>query len=69
MKSLPEKSGGYVIMDESFKNETFPSSFEKIFEKDPNGDLKMGFSARIEFFISKDLRCSGAIGPCTSLKK
>mmetsp|Transcript_56435 Transcript_56435/g.85339 ORF Transcript_56435/g.85339 Transcript_56435/m.85339 type:complete len:109 (-) Transcript_56435:327-653(-) len=69
MRSLIEKTGGYIVMDESFDSDKFKDSFKKMFEKDAQGDLKMGFAAKIDVLVSKDLKVCGAIGPCTSLKK
>jgi protein transport protein SEC23 len=69
MRSLTEKTGGYVVMHEVFNSEMFKDSFKKLFDKDANGDLKMGFAAKLDMLVSKELKISGAIGPCTSLKK
>ena len=40
-----------------------------MFEKDENGDLKYGFNGETSIHCSKDLKVSGCIGPCISLKK
>lgn len=69
MKHLSEKTGGYVVVNESFISEVFKDSYKKIFEKDMNGELKIGSAAKIDLFLSKDLKVNGAIGACISLKK
>ena len=69
MKCILDKTGGYVAMDESFNSDMFKNTFKKLFEKDSNGDMKMGYCARLDYYCSKDLKVCGAIGPCTSLKK
>lgn len=68
MRPLAEKTGGYILLNESFSSKVFKSSFEKLFDKDENGDLRMGFGARLNFIASKEVLVSGAIGPCTTLK-
>lgn len=69
MKSLSEKTGGYVIVNESFTGEVFKSTYKKVFEKDANSDLKLASAAKMDVFLSRDLQVSGAIGLCTTLKK
>lgn len=56
-------------MNEMFDSDVFKESYKKLFEKDANDELKMGSAARLECFVSKDLKICGAIGNCTSLKK
>jgi len=69
MRYISEKTGGYIVVNEMFLSEVFKDSYKKIFEKDQNGDLKIGSAAKIDIFLSKDLRVNGAIGACTTLKK
>ena len=69
MRHMSEKTGGYIVVNESFISEMFKDSYKKIFERDANGDLKFGTAGKIDIFLSKDLRVNGAIGACTSLKK
>ena len=64
MRSLSEKTGGYLIVNEEYNTNVFKDTYSKIFEKDANGDLKMGFSAKLDMFVTKDLKICGAIGPC-----
>ena len=34
MKSLAEKTGGYIVVNEEFNSEPFRETFRKIFDKD-----------------------------------
>ncbi|KAM3130641.1 hypothetical protein pb186bvf_017233 [Paramecium bursaria] len=69
MKFLAEKTGGVVVMQEKFDSDVFRESYKKLFDRDSQGFLKMGFGSRIDMFASKDIKIQGAIGPCISLKK
>jgi protein transport protein SEC23 len=39
---------GHVIMADSFESALFKQSFHKVFEKDEQGHLKMGFNVTLE---------------------
>lgn len=69
MKYLAEKTGGVVVMEEKFDSEVFRESYKRLFDKDANGYLKMGFGSKIDAFVSKDIKIQGAVGPCISHKK
>jgi protein transport protein SEC23 len=69
MKYLAEKTGGIVVMNESFNSDVFRNTYKKLFDRDVNGFLKLGYAARLDVLVSRDLRVQGAIGPCISLKK
>lgn len=69
MRALAEKTGGYMIINEMYNSRVFKDTFKKVFEKDANGDLKYGFNGEITVHASKELKISGCIGQCTSLKK
>ena len=69
MKSMAEMTGGLNVTNEMFNSQVFKDTFRKIFDKDPQGDLKFGFCGDVTLHMSKELRISGALGPCTSLKK
>merc|ERR1712183_460203 len=69
MKVTTEKSGGYLVMSDSFSMHVFKDSFRKIFDCDEAGYLHQGFNARIEVFTSREYKCSGAIGGLSSLAK
>jgi len=69
MKVLPDKTGGYMVMSDSFSMSVFKESFRKMFDCDAAGYLQVGFNAKIEAFTSKELKVSGAIGALSALSK
>ncbi|KAJ7532972.1 hypothetical protein O6H91_13G027400 [Diphasiastrum complanatum] len=68
MKVAVERSGGLVVLAESFGHSVFKDSFKRIFQ---SGDSALGlsFSGIFEVSCSKDVRILGTIGPCASLEK
>jgi len=69
MKVLIEKSGGYMVMSDSFSLHVFKQSFRKMFDCDEAGYLHNGFNAKIEVFTSREFKCCGAIGGVASMGK
>lgn len=74
MNSLIQKTGGQVVLADSFGQSVFKESFKRIFNRYPDGEpdggqLQMGFAATLEVLTSREFKVSGAIGPCSSLKK
>lgn len=70
MKSICEKTGGYVVMNEEFNSDVFKQTYKKIFDLDPETqELKMATAGRIDVMVSKELKINGALGCCTALKK
>lgn len=80
MDEVCYKTGGVVIMSDSFNTSIFKQSFIKFFQKqqpilDDNDEnqpeegeyLDMGFNATLEVRTSKDLQIQGLIGNATSL--
>jgi len=56
MKYLAEKTGGIVVMQESFDSDVFKDTYKKLFDRDVNGYLKTGNAAKIEIVLSKELK-------------
>ena len=69
MKILSEKTGGSIVMSDSFSMHVFKQSFKRLFDLDAAGFLQMGFNARIDCLTSPDLKVCGVIGTCCSLGK
>ena len=69
MKVLSEKTGGAIVMSDSFSMHVFKQSFKRLFDLDPSGFLQMGFNAKVDCLTSPDLKVCGAIGTCCSLNK
>ncbi|KAL6009502.1 hypothetical protein ACLOJK_022731 [Asimina triloba] len=68
MKVSVERTGGLVVLAESFGHSVFKDSFKRIFE---GGEQSLGlsFNGTLEIICSKDIKIQGIIGPCTSLEK
>uniref|UniRef100_A0A6M2EIS9 Protein transport protein SEC23 n=1 Tax=Populus davidiana TaxID=266767 RepID=A0A6M2EIS9_9ROSI len=68
MKVAVERTGGLVVLSESFGHSVFKDSFKRIFE---NGEHSLGlcFNGTLEINCSKDIKIQGIIGPCTSMEK
>lgn len=66
MKVLCDKTGGYMVMADSFSTNVFKDSFKKIFQCDDNGYLQLGFNAKIELKTSRPVKINGAVGGLTS---
>jgi protein transport protein SEC23 len=69
MKSLANLTGGHMILTDSFTSSMFRQSFVKIFDKDADDNLLMGFNANFEVLTTKELKVTGLIGHATSLNK
>ena len=52
MKSLANYTNGYMILADSFNMSLFKQSFQRVFVKDENGDLQMGFNATFDVQVS-----------------
>lgn len=69
MKSLANATNGFMILSDSFATSIFKQSFQKTFEKDDEGQLKMGFNATFDVQTTKELKVSGLIGHAVSANK
>lgn len=67
MRQCCNSTGGHMVMGDSFNSSLFKQTFQRVFTKDAKGDLKMAFNATLEVKTSRELKVSGAIGPCVSL--
>ncbi|EHB17677.1 Protein transport protein Sec23A [Heterocephalus glaber] len=67
MKCCPNLTGGYMVMGDSFNTSLFKQTFQRVFTKDMQGQFKMGFGGTLEIKTSREIKISGAIGPCVSL--
>ncbi|MED6223633.1 hypothetical protein PIB30_075943 [Stylosanthes scabra] len=68
MKVAVERTGGLVVLSESFGHSVFRDSFKRIFE-DGEQALGLCFNGTLEINCSKEIKIQGIIGPCTSLEK
>lgn len=69
MKGLPNSTGGHMILTDSFTSSQFKQSFVRVFDKDANDFLLMGFNATLEVLTTKELKVTGLIGHAVSLNK
>jgi protein transport protein SEC23 len=66
MKGAIEKTGGLIVLAESFGHLVFKDSFKRVFETGDHS-LNLSFNGEIEINCSKEIKVQGAIGPCASL--
>ncbi|TFY60720.1 hypothetical protein EVJ58_g4957 [Rhodofomes roseus] len=69
MKSLPNSTNGVIVLSDSFATSIFKQSFLRIFNKDDQGHLEMGFNATFDVQTTKELKVSGLIGHAISAGK
>ncbi|OWM84240.1 hypothetical protein CDL15_Pgr011625 [Punica granatum] len=68
MKVAVERTGGLVVLSESFGHSVFKDSFRRVFE-DGEQSLGLCFNGTLEIICSKDIKIQGILGPCTSLEQ
>ncbi|KAK7379615.1 hypothetical protein VNO80_05079 [Phaseolus coccineus] len=68
IKVAVERTGGLVVLAESFGHSVFKDSFKRVFE-DGEQSLGLCFNGTLEINCSKEIKIQGVIGPCTSLEK
>ncbi|XP_057451401.1 protein transport protein SEC23 C [Lotus japonicus] len=68
LKTAVERTGGLVVLAESFGHPVFKESLKRVFQ---SGDYDLGLSSNgiFEINCSKDIKVQGIIGPCASLEK
>jgi protein transport protein SEC23 len=68
LKVAVERTGGLVVLAESFGHSVFKNSLRHIFQ---SGDYDLGLASNgiFEINCSKDIKAQGIIGPCASLEK
>ncbi|PVU90104.1 hypothetical protein BB559_004790 [Furculomyces boomerangus] len=69
MKKLANSTGGSIVLADSFNTAIFKQSFQKLFDKDEQDNLKVGFNATFDVQTTKELKVCGLIGPAISLEK
>ena len=69
MKSLPNSTNGVIVLSDSFTTSIFKQSYLRVFNKDAEGHLEMGFNATFDVQTTKELKVSGLIGHAISAGK
>uniref|UniRef100_A0A7N0U5J0 Protein transport protein SEC23 n=1 Tax=Kalanchoe fedtschenkoi TaxID=63787 RepID=A0A7N0U5J0_KALFE len=68
LKVAVEKTGGLVVLAESFGHLVFKDSIKRVFQSGEH-DLGLAMNAIFQIHCSKDVKVHGTIGPCASLEK
>ena len=58
-----------MILTDSFTSSMYKQSFARVFDKDANDNLLMGFNASLEVLTTKELKVTGLIGHAVSMNK
>ncbi|MCP9264866.1 Protein transport protein Sec23A [Dirofilaria immitis] len=61
-----DQTGLNVVMGDSFKSSLFKQTYQRVFEKNCNGFLKMGFNATMEVKVGNGLKIEGVLGCCAN---
>ncbi|KAI8983076.1 protein transporter SEC23 [Pilobolus umbonatus] len=69
MRSIVNSTGGFMILADSFNTAIFKQSFQRIFQKDSQGHLQMGFNAVMDVQTTRELKVCGLIGHAVSANK
>ncbi|CAG8530283.1 11561_t:CDS:10 [Diversispora eburnea] len=69
MKSMVNFTGGFMILSDSFTTAIFKQSFQRVFNKDAQGNLQMGFNATLDVQTTREMRVCGLIGHAISANK
>lgn len=69
MKLCVERTGGLLILDDSFARPVFMNSFKKVFARDAENNLSMAFNGELQVLTSREWKVAGAIGNLTSLDR
>ena len=69
MKVCCEKTGGMVVLAESFANTVFKTSFARMFASEGEESLGVSTGGVFEVITSRDVKVAGCVGPCAALDK
>ena len=62
MKSMPNSTNGVIVLSDSFATSIFKQSYLRIFNKDAEGHLEMGFNATFDVQTTKEKDETGECG-------
>ncbi|GKV06203.1 hypothetical protein SLEP1_g18117 [Rubroshorea leprosula] len=68
LKVAVERTGGLVVLAESFGHSVFKDSLRRVFQS-TDYDLGLSSNGIFEINCSKDIKVQGILGPCASLEK
>lgn len=69
MRNMCNKTGGTLLLTDDFSTSIFKQSFLRLFNKDDEGYLLMGFNATFEIKTSREIKVSGLIGHASPLNQ
>ncbi|KAF1850023.1 transport protein-like protein sec23 [Cucurbitaria berberidis CBS 394.84] len=69
MRGLANNTGGHMILTDSFTSSMYKQSFARVFNKDADDNLLMGFNAELNVVTTKELKVTGLIGHAVSLNR
>ena len=69
MRSIINRTNGYIVLADSFSSAVFKQCLNRVFAKDEQGFLKIGFNCIMEVNTSRELKVCGLIGPAVSANK
>ena len=71
MKPAVERSGGFMLLSDSFDSAQLRGCLSHVFALDENDPekLAMFLDATVEIVTTADVKISSALGPCVSLRK
>jgi protein transport protein SEC23 len=69
MRGLANNTGGHMILTDSFTSSMYKQSFVRVFNKDADDNLLMGFNAEFEVLTTRELKITGLIGHAVSQNK
>ena len=69
MKFLVERTGGLMLLTDSFSTIPFKDTLSRLFEVDEEQNLKLNFKGKTDIFVSKPIKIQGALGHLVSLNQ
>eukprot|EP00916_Digyalum_oweni_P016003 GHVL01026253.1.p1 GENE.GHVL01026253.1~~GHVL01026253.1.p1 ORF type:complete len:317 (+),score=87.54 GHVL01026253.1:322-1272(+) len=69
MQACVSRTGGHVVMCDSFSMHVFKDSLQRMLESSITGELKVFFNSKLSLLCSKNIKICGAIGNCVSTNK
>lgn len=69
MKVCAERTGGVVVMSDTFSMSVFRDSLQKLFEVGADGYVQDAFNVKVEVLCTKEIRICGAVGSISSTNK
>jgi len=69
MQALVTRTGGVILLADSFQSDMFKESFLRLLSADDKGTLNLAFNSTVDVVSSREVKVCGAIGHVTSMQK